>query len=297
MALKGNHPTMKLGIALSGGGVAGCAHIGVLLALEEAGIAIDCIAGSSSGAMIAALYSYGYSPSQLLDMLPAITKRYLDYDYKGILKKIFVGKKVRGMIKGEKLRGLIADTTGGAQMCDLKLPVCITATDLKNARQVNFVSRPVKKPQQDADFITDIPVADAVQASLSIPVLFQPVFFEDKVLIDGGLMDNCPVAPARALGADQVIAVDLNFTEPVLTPFDSLRSIFTRVLSINMSIKIVKSTKQADFIIRPDVGSVGILDFSKLEVCVEKGYESARKQMAAIRNSLEASSFAARAST
>lgn len=288
---------MKLGIALSGGGVAGCAHIGVLLALEEAGIAVDCLAGSSSGAMIAALYSYGYSPSQLLDMVPTMTKRYLDYDYLGIIKKIFSGKKVGGMVKGEKLRGLIADSTDGAYMSDLNLPVCITATDLTHARQVNFVSRPVKKPQENADFISHIPVADAVRASVSIPVLFQPVMFHDRVLIDGGLMDNCPVSAARAIGADQVIAVDLVCADPVHTPVDSLRSIIARVLSINMSVKTLKSTKQADFIIKPDVGSVGVLDFSKLEVCVEKGYESARKQIDAIRNGLEASSVAAGAGT
>lgn len=278
----------KIGIALGGGGVAGCAHIGVLYALEEAGIQIHCLAGSSCGSIIAALYAYGYSPSQLMEMVPSIEKRYMmDYDYRALFFRFLrPGTKLRGIIKGENLNRFLADKTGNARMADLQLPVSITATDLNYAKQILFVSRPLARPQESVDVIPDIHVADAVQASLSIPLLFKPVLYRDRVLIDGGLMDNCPASAARALGADKVIAVDLVFADPAHTSFDSLKSILTRVVSINLAVKAKKSTETADIVLRPEVGSVDVLDFSKLTACIECGYEHTRKRINEIKELL-----------
>lgn len=269
--------------------MAGTAHIGVLSALEEAGIRIDYIAGASSGAMVAALYSYGYTSSELMEFIPAFSNKYLDYDYINFISRfVNFGSKIKGFIKGERIRAFIAGKTGHAQMTDLKLPVCITATDLRHAKQVLFVSRPLKYDCEDVDIIPEIGVADAVRASLSIPVLFKPFVFGDRVLIDGGLMDNCPVAAVRALGAEQVIAVDLVCPDPVDMPFDSLRSIIARTVTINLAIKAKHNTMQANIVLKPEVGSVGVFDFSKLGNCVEKkGYEYTRGRINQIKEALE----------
>lgn len=278
----------KLGIALGGGGVAGTAHIGVLYALEEAGIRIDCLAGCSSGAIVAALYAYGYRASELISMLPSIGKKHLDWDYLNfIFKLIRAGTKISGLIKGEKLRAFVADKTGHANMSDLKLPVSISATDLKEGKQILFVSRPLASDVDGAVEIADIRVADAVRASLSIPVLFKPYVFKDRVLIDGGLIDNCPVAAARALGADQVIAVDLVNPNAANSSFNSIKSIVSRTVTINLAVKAKYSTYEADFVLQPEVGSVGVLDFSKLVHCVQSGYEYTRNHIKQIKNALE----------
>ncbi|WP_018132155.1 patatin-like phospholipase family protein [Effusibacillus pohliae] len=278
----------KVGLALSGGGITGSAHIGVLHALAEAGIQIDCIAGSSCGAIVAALYGWGYSPSQLIDMVPSINKRFLDYDYKTILLRLLWPRtKLLGLIKGERIHRLIADKTRQARMTDLKMPVSITATDLTRAKQVLFVSRPLARPHDGVDLIHEIPVADAVQASLSIPVAFRPVFYKDRVYIDGGLLDNCPVSAVRALGAEKVIAVDLVFADPVNRPFDSLQSILTRVIHINLAARSASATRQADIVLRPDVRSIGLFDFSKLFHCMECGYEHTRQRIEEIKKALD----------
>ncbi|MDN4592683.1 patatin-like phospholipase family protein [Polycladomyces subterraneus] len=273
----------KVGIALGGGGVAGCAHIGALCALEEAGIQIDCLAGSSAGAIIAALYAYGYSTKELMEMVPNITKRYLDYDYLAFLSKLIKRHiKIQGLIKGEKFHDLIANLTQHAHIAELKFPLALLSSDLKQARQVVFTSRPLVNPCSEIDVITDIQLAKAVQASISIPVLFKPVMHKGRVLVDGGVMDNCPISAVQALGADKVIAVNLVFADPV-DSFDSLFSILARVVSINLAIQAKYTTRQADIVLHPEVSSIGLLDFSKLTTCMEAGYDYTRKRMKEIK--------------
>jgi NTE family protein len=277
----------KVGIALGGGGIAGCAHIGALCALEEAGIQIDCLAGSSAGAMIAALYAYGYSTKELMKMVPRITKRFLDYDYHTFLSKLIKRNiKIQGLIKGEKFHDLIANLTQQAHISELNFPLALLSADLKQARQVMFISRPLVNPCSEMDVISDIQLAKAVQASISIPVLFKPVMHKGRVLVDGGLMDNCPISAVKALGADKVIAVDLVFADPVAKSFDSLFSILARVVSISLAIQAKYTTRQADIVLHPEVGSVGLLDFSKLTTCIEVGYEYTRKRIKEIKGAL-----------
>jgi NTE family protein len=136
------------------------------------------------------------------------------------------------------------------------------------------------------DVITDIQLAKAVQASISIPALFKPVMYKGRVLVDGGVMDNCPISAVQALGADKVIAVDLVFADPVPESFDSLVSILARVVSINLAIQAKYITRQADIVLHPEVGSVGLLDFSKLTTCIEVGYEYTRKRIKEIKGAL-----------
>lgn len=277
----------KVGIALSGGGVVGCAHLGVLLALEEAGIRIDCLAGTSSGAIVAALYAYGYTARELIDLLPSIGKQYLDYDYLSLICRLILrGAKIRGLIKGEKLRGLIADKTDHTRMPGLKLPAALLATDLKTGRQVIFASCTLPHGCPDADIISDIPVADAVQASFAIPVLFRPVIHKDRVLADGGIVDNCPVGAVRALGANRVIAVNLAAADPVSSSLDSLPSILTRTISINLASQARQIIRDADIVLHPEVGGFGVLDFSRIPACVERGYEHTRRRIREIKDAL-----------
>jgi NTE family protein len=273
----------KIGVALSGGGVAGCAHLGVLKALEESGIEISAIAGTSSGAMVAALYAYGFSVDSLIDLVPAITNKYLDVDYPGFLSQLWK-KKIQGLFKGEKIQRLIATKTKKAAMSELPFPAAILSTDLRKARKVIFSSQPLAKSCPDSDVITDIPVADAVRSSCSIPFLFKPVLYEDKVLVDGGILDNCPVSALHALGVDKVIAVNLVSAFPIDSPFDSCFSVLARAVSISLGNQVKHATKEADVILQPETNSIGMFEFSKSQVCVQLGYEYTVKQIDQIKN-------------
>jgi NTE family protein len=257
------------------------------LALEEAGVAIDCLAGTSSGAIIAALYAYGYSAKELIDMVPTITKRYLDYDYRSLLLRMFNPKiKIRGLIRGERLRNLISSKTNNAMMSDLKYPVVLLSADMKQARQVLITSRPLPNPGMNIDMIMDIGVAEAVQSSFAIPGLFQPLFYHDRVLVDGGLLNNCPINAVRSLGAEKVIAVDLTAADPVQSSFDSISSILMRAISMNLSMQAKEVTRDADILLKPEVVSAGMLDFSNLESGIESGYEYTRYRMSEIKDAL-----------
>src|SRR5690606_20097382 len=150
--------------------------------------------GTSAGAVVAALYAYGYRPKHMTKLLPLINKELVDYDYPSFVRAFLRrGMQVQGLAKGERLRYLIAETTRNARMADLPFPVAFIATDLKTARPVIFTSRPFLRPLPGADVITDIPVADAVVASCAIPVLFQPIRHRGRILVDGGVIDNCPI--------------------------------------------------------------------------------------------------------
>ena len=115
-----------VGIALSGGGVAGCAHLGILYGLEKEKIPVRYIAGTSAGAIVAALYAYGYRPRHMIKLLPLINKELVDYDYPSFVRAVLRrGMRVQGLAKGERLRYLIAETTRNARMTDLPLPVAL----------------------------------------------------------------------------------------------------------------------------------------------------------------------------
>ncbi|MZP30725.1 hypothetical protein GTO91_13480 [Heliobacterium undosum] len=280
----------KIGIALGGGGIVGCAHLGILLALEEARIPIHCLAGTSSGSIVAALYGYGYSAPELMDLVPTIDRRYLDYDYGQFLRRLFRNDvQTRGLVRGKKLFELIAEKTGDARMADLKNPVAILSADLRRGRQALFSSQPLAEPLPDADVFTDISVARAVQASCAIPLLFQPVEYQNHLFVDGGILENCPASAARALGADIVIAVDLVFADPVDEPFDTFMSIVHRVTTINVASQSKRTAQNADLVLRPQVGGIGMFDFDKAELCIERGYEHAKERLGEIYDILDQS--------
>ncbi|WCK54877.1 patatin-like phospholipase family protein [Aneurinibacillus sp. Ricciae_BoGa-3] len=277
----------KVGIALGGGGVVGCAHLGALQALKESGIEIHSIAGTSSGAVVAALYGYGYSPEQLIELIPSLSKRFLDFDYWNFFKRLLIRDvKVRGLIKGRKLHHFVSRLTHDCGMSELKLPVALLSADLMQGRQMILSSRPLVTPCQGAEMITNMSVADAVLASVSIPALFKPVIHQGRFLVDGGIIDNCPIAAVKALGADKVIAVNLVCVEPVKTSFDSLLSIVSRAVSMNLASQAKQLMTKADIILQPEASAIGILDFSKITDCVTSGYEYTRRRINEIKDAL-----------
>lgn len=176
----------KIGLALGGGSARGWAHIGVIRTLAEAGIVPDRVCGTSIGALVGAAYVDGD-----LDRLEQWTKSLTLQTVVGFLDFSLGG----GLIKGEKLIEFFRSHFIDLPISGLTLPFAAVATDLQSGREI---------------WLQEGMVSDAVRASIALPGLFTPVKHEGRWLVDGGLVNPVPVSLCRAMGADLVIAVDLN---------------------------------------------------------------------------------------
>jgi len=178
---------MKIGIALGSGSARGWAHIGILRALEEMGISPDIIAGSSVGALVGAAYASGN-----LDTLEAWA---LKLDSSGIMRFLDISWTGSGLIEGDKLFDYFEETMQSFNIEDLPKSFAAVATELTTGREIWFREGSLGK---------------AVRASLALPGLFTPAVQDEHFYIDGGLVNPVPVSLCRAMGADVVIAVNLN---------------------------------------------------------------------------------------
>ncbi len=179
--------TPKIGLALGSGSARGLAHIGVIRAIEEAGIRIDAVAGTSIGALIGAAYAAG--------RLDELERDFRSIDRKRIGTLLDPVLPWSGFIDGKKIAEFVRAHVSLAAVEELPIPFCAVATELSSGKETVIC---------EGDLI------DAVRASISVPGIFSPVRWKGRILVDGGLVNPVPVSAVRALGADIVIAVDLN---------------------------------------------------------------------------------------
>jgi len=178
----------KIGLALGSGGARGLAHIGVIKVLEEKGIKIDYIAGTSIGALIGALYCQTKNIQSVEDFA-------LSMDWKMLAEVLFDFSFKGGMISGEKVEKMLRHQLDNISFADLKIPLNIVCADLRTGEKLVCDSGDVSQ---------------AVRASISVPIIFKPFQKDDALLIDGGLVEPVPVQTVRKMGADYVIAVNLD---------------------------------------------------------------------------------------
>ena len=179
----------KVGLALSGGGARGLAHIGVLKVLEQERIRVDVVAGTSMGGVIAALYAAGISAREMEKEARRISSP------RQLIALIDRTLPRRGLLQGHKIMEYMAHWLEGLTFDQLPIPLGLVAVDLNGGQTVVF---------------REGLVLDAVRATIAVPGLFAPLEREGQLLVDGGLMDNLPVDVARQMGADVVIAVDIS---------------------------------------------------------------------------------------
>lgn len=178
----------KIGLALGSGGARGLAHIGVIKVLEENNIPIDFIAGSSIGAMVGGFYAAGLSVKEIEEIA-------LSTDWRKVFSTLFEPSFKKGLIGGEKVKTFIENYINGKSFESCKIPFVAVATDLKTGEII---------------VLKDGKMAPAMRASISIPLIFKPVEIGGKILADGGLSAPVPVEIVRNMGADIVIAVNLD---------------------------------------------------------------------------------------
>ena len=223
----------KIGLALGGGGARGLAHIGVIKILEKNKIPIDLIAGSSIGAIIGGFYASGLN-------IKEIEKIALDIDYHKIFSVLFEPRLKQGLIGGEKIKIFIENYIGKKNFKDCRIPFSAVATNLKTGEIV-----PLNKGE----------IAQAIQASISIPLIFKPVKINNQTLIDGELSSPVPVEVVRNMGADIIIAVNLDKYHHTNKKDLNWYDIANNSLSILRYHLAQQNIKNADIVIKVDLKS------------------------------------------
>lgn len=283
--------TDGIALALGGGGVTGCCHAGVVRALEEEGIPVKAVAGTSAGALAASMLACGATGKELAGLTESLSAKLMDVDYGGLAFRLlpFRGGSLPGLIRGKRLTRLLEETLGKRRIEGLALPFAVAATDLAAGCQVLFANRAADAELlgPHCQIVRQGRLADAVMASMSIPGVFRPVRMGGRLLVDGGLMDNCPAAALKAMGAKRIVAVNLVSVKPIRLKRWSFSAILSRSVSLGLHRMSQSDSGYPDLILSPDLGSIGILDFPCASRCMELGYECARAAMPAIRKVAE----------
>jgi NTE family protein len=250
----------KIGIALSAGAARGFAHLGVLRILQEENIPIDYIAGSSMGSFIGALYANGLD----LDMVEQLA---IHLDRKSWVDMMLPGL---GFISGKKVQELTRLLTHQKNLEDLAIPLAVVTTDLLTGESVVFQTGPI---------------ADAVRASISVPGVFEPVPYGDKLLVDGGVADRLPIAVVQKMGADFVIAVDV-LSQAKEVQVSSAIDVIAQAITIMERQILSTQIITADFTILPEVGDISPTAFQRAEECIRRGEEAIRPRIAQLKEKL-----------
>jgi len=244
-----DHPP-RLGIAFGGGGVRGFMHLGVLRALDEAGIRAEVVTGSSVGAIAATLYASGMGYPEIERRVLAVSE--LD------LADVVISRQ--GGLNGRALAEWIRDETGFSQIRELPLPLGIAVTDLGKGQAL---------------LIVEGDLGEAVQTSASVPGVVVPVQSQDAIYVDGGVLTIVPVRFARALGAELVVGIDIycgNGAALKHNALDTLLKTF-RLQSCRLS---EGESAEADFLIRPGFEPASDTSFAQSDEAVMAGYQAAQ---------------------
>ncbi|WP_163101394.1 patatin-like phospholipase family protein [Peribacillus alkalitolerans] len=246
----------KIGLALGSGGARGFAHLGVLKVLKENNIRVDYIAGSSMGALVGAFYAAGTDMEQLYKISNNFRRKYfLDFTVPKM-----------GFISGKKVKEFIRIFTKNKRLEDLDIPLWIVTTDIKTGEKVIF---------------SEGPIAEAVRASISIPGIFVPEKINNRLLVDGGVVDRVPVSVVKEMGADIIIGVDVAHVKQDME-ITSIYDVIMQSLDI-LQMELVEQKKIAsDIMIRPRVEKYNSKAFTNIDEIISIGEDEARKNLDAI---------------
>lgn len=269
---------MKIGLALSGGGIRGIAHAGVLKALEENNIKIDVIGGTSSGSIISTLYAMGYSPYYIYILF----KRYVNdlINQNSIstitsLKSFMTNKKTNfsGFYSGEEIEKAfneVAKRKGIKKVSDIKMPIVIPAVDVQDSNEYIFTNNIPEGIENKSKYITDISVGKAIRASSSFPVAFNPCVYGKHKFLDGGILDNFPSLEVKKQGVDKVLTV--NFMADEISEDSNIMDIVMRSIDIMGNKVSEENIKNSDMMLTIQTDKTGLLEVEKLDDCYKYGY-------------------------
>lgn len=242
---------VKVGIALSGGGIRGISHLGVLKALGEVGIIPAKISGTSAGAIVGAMFCQGYEPEEILKII--VETNYFKFmrpaiSWNGILKMVSIGDLYRLYLPHD-------------DFAQLKIPLAVAATDIQKGKVVYFDEGELIMP---------------IMASSSIPGMFEPILIEDKFLVDGGILNNLPVEPLEGI-CDIVIGVNCNHL-PEESNISNMKKLIERAVIMSMNYNVYSRKSKCDYFIEPPgLGKYGVFDIKKAPELFQAGYDHVMK--------------------
>lgn len=284
----------KVGLALGGGGVRGLAHIGVLNVLEEEGIAIDLIAGTSAGALIGGAYAAGLTTREIAARVDAYLKspEFEESAIKSLGQSFSPGPKsffqraqnfarnqyylVRALFSPSILpckdfQSLINYLLPDMNIQDTRIPFYAVSTDLITGKQI---------------VLSEGPLRQAVLASSSVPGACEPVRLDQWLLADGGVTSLVPIHATRNAGADVVIAVMVDRDLPADTSIETARDVLYRAGEITANMLEAAELQNADIVIRPAVGDLHWTDFTRSHDLIRSGETATRESLESINASL-----------
>lgn len=277
---------MKLGIAFSGGGVKGAAHIGVLKALEENNIHVDAVAGTSAGSIVAALYAMGYTTQEMINLFRYFAKGMLRANPGEFVTNVRTGKGLRvegalSSINIELAMQEVAKYKKLKNINELKIPIAIPTVDINTSKKYVFTNY----NQEEDYYIKDIEIAKAVRASSTYPVVYSPFDYKDFRFVDGGVLDNIPADEVKKLDVDKILTIKF-----VLNENSKPRGMY------NIAMKCVDTIYEglsreaieiSDYVLNIDLSRANAFSIGKIDYCYEEGYKYAINRINEIRRMLE----------
>ncbi len=280
----------KIGLVLSGGGARGFAHIGVIKVLEEEGIKVDYIGGTSMGSIIGGLYAMGYSIDSIEKISLSqdwdkvlndhISRQEMDFEEKydedtHIFSLQFKNKKVSippGLVYGQNTINLLSGLTVPAfqtrDFKDLNTPFLCMATDLLSGEAIKMDTGNL---------------AVAIRASMSVPSAFVPIEYGPYYLVDGGLINNMPAKEVKALGADILIGVDIQTPLLEQEEIKNLVQVMSQSIFLNSESTFQENIAEIDFLIKPEIDPFTAMDFNRADSLILRGEKKAREMIPQLR--------------
>ena len=271
----------KIGLVLSGGGAKGFAHIGVLKVLEEAGVKIDYIGGTSMGAVVGGLYASGYNAAQidsifqntnfnelLNDFIPRSSKNFYERRNDELYALVLPFNKMKigipealskGMYNYNLLSRITRNVRDVKDFNQLSIPFLCIATNVETGEEV---------------LLNKGNLAQAMIASSAFPSLFSPVEINGKILVDGGVVNNYPIEEVRKLGADIIIGVDVQDGLLDRTQLKDATKILVQITNLHSIERMTKNIANTDIYIKPDISQYGVISFDKGKEIIKKGEEA-----------------------
>lgn len=276
----------RVGVVLSGGGAKGFAHIGVLKVIEESGLPIDYIAGTSMGSIVGGLYSIGYSPETMIRLVKeqnwdavmsdAIPRKYISVDDK-ILDRHYLAtfpfrnRKIEmksAIYDGAMVNLLLARLTSPVynirNYSELSVPFLCVAADIETAEAYEMTRGNLQR---------------SIRASMSIPFYFTPIEVDGRLLIDGGMRNNFPVHNLRDKGLDIIIGVNVQRDFRKKDDLNSLAKILDQMIAMTDIDANMKAQEDVDIHIKPNLSNFGMMDFNYYDTIIALGEQAARQYL------------------
>lgn len=261
--MTGNVDTPRLGLALGGGAVLGFSHLGVLTAFAEAGIRADYLSGTSAGAIVAALHAFDIPLDRCKELLAPLNWRRVST----------LSINSLGLLSNASIAELLErELGGGVRIEDACTPLAIVTADIHTGEAV---------------VLREGPLAPAVRASAAIPGIYAPVQIGDRLLVDGGIVENVPVQPLREMGADVVVGATLGETLD-FQPVRTLLGVLTNAFLIAVYSATRLDIADADVVIEPDLVVHNHWDVRQRDTLIQKGLDAGREAVPSVRRALGA---------